>query len=104
MPGAGSYQPNDTYSKKNLPSYSMKIKLGSCMTSTKGFIPGPGNYQVSLNDKKSAPKYGFGSSTRDLVQKSKLLVPGPGSYRLPSSIGDVPDYAMPNRDDKNKYI
>ena len=44
VPGAGSYEPNHSFSKKNLPSYSMKIKLGSCMTSTKGFIPGPGNY------------------------------------------------------------
>lgn len=43
-PGAGTYEPNHTFSKKNLPSYSMKIKLGSCMNSTKGFIPGPGNY------------------------------------------------------------
>lgn len=44
VPGAGSYDPKDSYSKRNLPSYSMKIKLGSCMTSTKGFVPGPGNY------------------------------------------------------------
>lgn len=44
VPGAGTYEPNDTFSKKSLPSYSMKIKLGSCMTSTKGFVPGPGNY------------------------------------------------------------
>ena len=71
-PGAGAYEPNDTFSKKNLPSYSMKIKLGSCMTSTKGFVPGPGNYQHTLTDKKNAPKYGFGSSTRETGQKTKL--------------------------------
>ena len=44
VPGAGQYQPNDTFCKKNLPSYSMKIKLGSSLASKNGFVPGPGNY------------------------------------------------------------
>ena len=44
-PGAGTYDPTHTFSKKNLPSYSMKIKLGSSLTSSNGFVPGPGNYQ-----------------------------------------------------------
>ena len=33
-----------------------------------------------------------------------MNVPGPGAYRIPSSIGDVPNYAMPNRSDESKYI
>ena len=64
-PGAGTYDPNPEFSKKGLPSYSMKIKLGSCLNSSTGFVPGPGNYESSLTDKKNAPKFGFGSSTRE---------------------------------------
>lgn len=82
----------------------MKIKLGSSLASTTGFVPGPGNYQSTLTDKKNAPKYGFGSSTRETGQKTKLSVPGPGAYKLKSSIGDVPDHAMPNRDQKYKFV
>jgi hypothetical protein len=33
-----------------------------------------------------------------------MNVPGPGSYKLKSSIGDVPDYAIPNRSDAQKYV
>ena len=82
----------------------MKIKLGSSLASSNGFVPGPGNYNANLNDKKAAPKYGFGSSTRDTGKKTKMNVPGPGSYKLKSSIGDVPEHAMPNRDDAFKYV
>lgn len=103
-PGAGTYEPSHTFAKRNLPSYSMKMKLGSSLTSSNGFVPGPGNYQASLNDKKSSPKYGFGSSTRDTGNKAKLVVPGPGAYKLKSTIGDVPEHAMPNRDDAYKYV
>jgi len=104
VPGAGSYDPLDAFSKKNLPSYSMKIKLGSSLASSTGFVPGPGNYQNSMTDKKQAPKYGFGSSTRETGNKVKLNVPGPGSYKLKSSIGDVPEHAMPNRDPAYKFV
>ena len=54
--------------------------------------------------KKSAPSYGFGSSTRESGKKTTLNVPGPGAYKLKSSIGDVPDYAIPGRSDAQKYI
>ena len=62
-PGAGSYDPSPEKTKKNLPSYSMKQKLGSSLL-TNNKNPGPGNYEVSLNNRQSAPKFGFGSSTR----------------------------------------
>lgn len=81
----------------------MKSKLGSALAG-KSFAPGPGNYNISLNNKKAAPNYGFGSSTRDTGNKTKLVVPGPGAYKLRNSIGDVPDYAMPNRSPEHKYI
>lgn len=82
----------------------MKIKLGSSLNSSNGFVPGPGNYQSTLVNKRASPLYGFGSSTRDTGKKSKLVVPGPGTYKIKSSIGDIPEYAMPNRPDQFKYI
>lgn len=54
-PGAGAYDPNHHFSKKNLPAYSMKMKLGSSLASSNGFVPGPGNYQVGMGTKKAAP-------------------------------------------------
>jgi len=77
----------------------MKAKLGSSLMSPSKFVPGPGNYEISLKTKRDAPRYGFGSSTRDGF-KTKLNVPGPGSYRLKNSIGDVPDYANTARTDE----
>ena len=81
-----------------MPSYSMKAKLGSSLMSPSKFVPGPGNYEITLKTKRDAPRYGFGSSTRDGF-KNKLNVPGPGAYRLKNSIGDVPDYAGTARTD-----
>ena len=64
--------------------------------------PGPGNYNLNLNNKKAAPRFGFGSSVRAGLKESQS--PGPGAYRLNSSIGDVPNYALPNRSAEHKYI
>lgn len=103
VPGPQQYDPNYKSSKKGMPSYPMGIKLGSSLG--KGTIgPGPGNYQFTLSNKKKAPQFGFGSSTRDSGTGIKLNSPGPGAYRLKSSIGDVPDYAIPNRSDAQKYV
>lgn len=99
VPGSGEYNPMHTATKKQASSFSMKIKLGSSLASSTGFVPGPGKYGVSMTNKKDAPKYGFGSSTRDNTSAKRLNVPGPGSYKLKSTIGDVPDYALPNRSD-----
>ena len=82
----------------------MKQKLGSSLVTSGSFSPGPGNYGTTMKTKKAAPSYGFGSSTRETGKKTKLQVPGPGTYRLKSTIGDVPDYAIPNRSDQQKYI
>lgn len=101
VPAPGAYDPSPEKTKKQLPSYSMKAKLGSSLL-TNNKVPGPGNYEISLNNKKAAPKFGFGSSVRAGVKNNN--VPGPGAYRINSSIGDVPNYAMPNRKDEFKYI
>ena len=89
VPGVGSYNPMSDKIKKSLPQYSMKIKLGSSLTDTR-MGPGPGNYDIVMENKKSSPKFGFGSSTRDGQTARRLAVPGPGSYELKSMIGDVP--------------
>jgi len=102
-PGVGSYNPSPEKTKKTLPSYSMKAKLGSSLVDEKNTVPGAGTYEMNMNTKKAAPKFGFGSSTRNPL-KPNTTVPGPGAYRVPSTIGDVPAYAMPNRKDEDKYI
>lgn len=54
VPGAGSYNPAHESTKKQLPSYSMKQKLGSSLGSDNK-VPGPGNYEASLKNKRNAP-------------------------------------------------
>lgn len=102
-PGVGSYEPTPEKTKKSLPSYSMKAKLGSVLVDERNQSPGAGTYELNMNTKKAAPKFGFGSSTRD-PPKPSTTVPGPGAYRVPSTIGDVPAFAMPNRSDEYKYV
>ena len=79
----------------------MKIKLGSSLEN-KNKGPGPGNYEFEAKNKDKAPAYGFGSSTRAPIKK--LNVPGAGSYKIPTTIGDVASYAMPNRNEQYKYV
>lgn len=102
-PGVGSYDPSPERTKKTLPSYSMKQKLGSVLVDEKNTVPGAGTYETNLNNKTTAPKFGFGSSTRN-SKNAKAYVPGPGTYRIPTSIGDVPAFAMPNRPQEFKYV
>lgn len=103
VPGAGTYNGNYGATKTQNPSFSMKQKLGSSMGG-KTLAPGPGNYPINMGTKKTAPSFGFGSSTRETGMKTKMNVPGPGAYKLRSSVGDVPSYAMPNRDEASKYV
>lgn len=63
VPGAGTYDPSPEKTRKNLPSYSMKIKLPSQLGGDNK-VPGPGNYESHLKNKRDAPKFGFGSSVR----------------------------------------
>lgn len=44
VPGAGAYDPDHEKTKKKLPEFSMKIKLGSSLDK-KSIAPGPGNYE-----------------------------------------------------------
>jgi hypothetical protein len=98
-PGAGTYDPDHSMIMSRKPAYSMLARLPP---HSKKVGPGPGNYEFSSELKPTAPKYRFGSSTREGFKT--LNVPGPGSYKIRSSIGDVPDYALPNRPDHVKYV
>jgi len=73
------------------------------MESNKAFAPGAGTYDIGVGIKQASPRYGFGTSKRaDLGRKNDA--PGPGTYRLPTTVGDVPAYSMPNRSDESKYV
>ena len=48
VPGAGHYEPKGMVIKRDMPSYSMKIKLGSSLKSASEFVPGAGTYEVNM--------------------------------------------------------
>ena len=99
VPGAGSYDPSPS---KGGPAYSMKAKIN---TFDKNKTPGPGQYEASLNDKQKGAQYGFGTSKRDGSSPLKYNgSPGPGSYKINYTVGDVPQYAIPNRPEQYKYV
>ena len=107
VPGSGTYNPTDTFTKKASANYSMGIKLkGSLEPQTTVNVPGPGQY---TNDSEKlrvkAPGYGFGSSKRpDITGGKKMQTPGPGNYMLPAKVGNIADFQMPGRDPKSKYV
>lgn len=83
----------------------MGAKLGSSLTKGGLNVPGPGTYVNSAEKLKAkAPSFGFGTSKRPELGATKATVPGPGAYKLPTKIGDVPEFAMPNRKPESKYV
>jgi hypothetical protein len=83
----------------------MGAKLGSSMVKGGLNVPGPGTYVNSAEKlKMTAPSFGFGTSKRPELGATKLQVPGPGAYKVPTKLGDVPDFAMPNRKAETKYV
>lgn len=106
VPGPGGYDlPSPDKVKKGSPSFTLKgrIDAGS-MGSSKSKVVGPGQYTMNFSDKPAGPRFGFGTSARQGMAKKDEAQPGPGAYRVPSSIGDVPAYAMPSRKDEYKFI
>jgi hypothetical protein len=104
VPGPGSHNP-EKIPKIKSPVYSMGSRYAAPKTFN-SLVPGPGQYVNSAEKlKHSAPSFGFGSSKRpELGGSSKFKTPGPGSYKLPTKIGDTPEYAMPNRKPESKYV
>jgi hypothetical protein len=62
VPGAGSYDPDYRAIAKSLPKYTMKGRSNHVGNKTN--VPGPGAYDINLNNRRESPKFGFGSSTR----------------------------------------
>lgn len=61
--------------------------------------PGPADYYTPKTNFKG---HYMGTSNRS-VNMAPEKTPGPGSYKLPYFVGDVPDYAVRNRKDDQKY-
>lgn len=66
-------------------------------------VPGPGAYNKNLADKSKAPEFRFGTGAQTDM-KINTLSPGPGAYRLPSTISNLPSYAMAGMKDEYKFV
>ena len=106
VPGSGTYNPTEMVTKKSASSFSMGLKLKGSLEQPNVAVPGPGAYEQEREKLKlAAPKFGFGTSKRpDVAGDKKLKTPGPGEYKLPSKLSNVPDFMMPGRDQKSKYV
>jgi hypothetical protein len=106
VPGPGTHSPTVVPSKQKSPVYSMGAKLGSSITRPTNYVPGPGTYvNATEKMKQTAPSFGFGTSKRpDIGGNGRNTVPGPGAYKLPARVADVPNFAMANQKDENKYV
>lgn len=98
-PPPGAYDPNYRASIKSDPSFSMK---GRHAPSKSLNVPGPGTYSKNLADKRQAPSFGFGKGPQ-IDPLRKTISPGPGAYRVPSTVGNLPTYALPNQNDAFRY-
>lgn len=61
--------------------------------------PGPGTHESK--SQLAGYNFGFGSSKK--LPKREDKSPGPGHYFIPTQVGNVPSYAMPNRDATFKF-
>ena len=91
VPPPGAYNPNYKKNTTTDPAFSMRPKHTTLRTLN---VPGPGTY-ATLQSRMGGPRYGFGTGPQTDM-KINTLSPGPGSYRLPSTISNLPAFAMPN--------
>ena len=61
--------------------------------------PGPGSHESRTQ--LAGYKFGFGSQQKLGPKDDKL--PGPGQYLIPTQVGKVPQYSMPNRSSNFKF-
>ena len=47
-----------------------------------------------MNSSMVGPKYGFGTDKRGKADKDSS--PGPGHYKVPTKVGDINKYVLPN--------
>ena len=93
MPGSGTYNPSQTFTKQTSANYSMGAKLKTEMSQSVKAVPGPGQYSNNAETfKQAAPRFGFGTSKRPEIGATKSPTPGPGNYKLGTKIGNVSDF------------
>lgn len=93
VPGSGTYNPSQTFTKQASANYSMGAKLGSSLSQSVKAVPGPGQYANNAEAfKQAAPRFGFGTSKRPEIGATKSPTPGPGNYKLQSKLGNVADF------------
>lgn len=101
VPGPGQYEPGKDPSKARPPTATMgKESRGQGFTTESKVVPGPGAY-APVPGNKPGPAYSFGTAT---TIQHKTDVPGPGAYKLPSTIVDLPNYAIPQRSKEFAYV
>lgn len=79
-PGPGHYIHKSTVGTTG-PKFSM---LGNRPQSSSSLrdVPGPGQYNINLNNKTKAPSFKIGNEIRSNLNKSAILNPGPGQYSI----------------------
>lgn len=89
-PGPGSY--NQPGKIGEGPKYGMRPKTA---VSRKEDVPGPGQYNTSIDPvKSSAPKPAMSKSTRGDNFGESRQNPGPGSYMYPSALKGGPAFSF----------
>ncbi len=100
VPGPGQYDPGKDPGKARPPSAVMsKGSRGQGFAGTRE-VPGPGSYAPATRS-RAGPAYSFGTSKS---VEHHTDVPGPGAYKVPSTIVDLPSYALPEKSREFAFI
>lgn len=101
-PSPGEYSPTYEAVKRSMPKFGMGSS--SRYKQNLNLIPGPGSYDVKIQDPKFKHfKYGK-FSLDSKTKKVNNNVPGPGAYRIPTKIIEAPRYLMPKVDETFTYV
>eukprot|EP00347_Sterkiella_histriomuscorum_P010747 403375078 len=102
-PGPGHYKIDHNYTTKlqTAPQFSVGSQQ-RIMLKELNKNPGPVYATTDIKKQFQGPKFGFGSSQRMPVKGGGE--PGPGSYKIPTQVGNVPTYSMPNRGANYKFV
>ena len=100
VPGPGQYTPLNKSIMANTASAIAGTSKRTQIFGAENLTPGPGAYINSIGSKNEP---GFKFNQAKPIDKTPNT-PRPGAYRLPSTIVDLPDYAMPEKSKKYHYI